>query len=678
MAFGRLDVYLPSGEFKTFSLHEDSISIGRSPGSTIALDTDSLSRYHASLIRQDGTVLLTDLDSINGTFVDGTRLTANSAHTLYGGEEIIIGDVRLVFQMLDDSPTRPMLVLEDATRRLARTELPFFVEIEAPEFPIPPGAHISSTIRISNTGDSALRFRIEIGGLPDGWARQDRREVEIAGGGAGTVVINFKPRRRSESKPGDYSVLVVVSVVDQPDLKLSGVVILRVLPFGSFGMALEPPARRPAAGADSAPGTTRMGVPMRLHLHNGGSAPLPIRLIARDLDEALRLQIEPSALTLAPGARAVVMLIAHPRRTRYFGEARAYSFDIVARSTDAAAFAVPVRATVDERPPLPGWAVFALGGLAVALVALLIVGALILLQPRAAGAAIDRFVVLNADPAQIAQTEALRVEWTAQNVDTIRILIDELEVHRDTAAQGTIALDTAALFGDHQLSLLVSGENGSARQDLPIRVIAPLTVGTFSYAPRPLMLYVTQTLTLDWQVPGAGTTRVAGLQDFSFSAPTGDAPFGEVGSLTLSGIALAPLTLTLDAERDGAVVSQRYDLEMTSPQCGANTGDVPLRALPDGSGQVVATVPSGTTVVVDAQDSFGRWLRVQLAGGARGWGERTALNCVGFSPDDLYKAIDALPPVPSLPPPGTLSSAATATTIAPVAPLIVPTQTPAG
>jgi hypothetical protein len=199
MTYGRLDVYLPSGEFRTYPLTDERISIGRSPGSTIPLDTDSLSRYHASLTVQDGEVFLTDLESINGTFVDGTRLKANTPHVLYGGEEISIGDVRMVFQSIDDAPTRPILVLEDMTRRLSRAELPFYVEIEAPEFPIPPGAHISSPVKITNTGDVPLRFRVEVTGLPEGWARQDRREIEVPPSGVGTVAVSYTHLRAHET-----------------------------------------------------------------------------------------------------------------------------------------------------------------------------------------------------------------------------------------------------------------------------------------------------------------------------------------------------------------------------------------------------------------------------------------------------------------------------------------------
>ncbi|HVU13548.1 MAG TPA: FHA domain-containing protein, partial [Phototrophicaceae bacterium] len=84
MAYGRLDVFWPDGLFKTYVLSDATVSIGRSSGNTIALESDTLSRYHDSITYKDGEVRLTDLGSANGTFVDGVRLAANQPHTLYG------------------------------------------------------------------------------------------------------------------------------------------------------------------------------------------------------------------------------------------------------------------------------------------------------------------------------------------------------------------------------------------------------------------------------------------------------------------------------------------------------------------------------------------------------------------------------------------------------------------
>ena len=130
MAYGRLDVFWPDGLFKTYLLADSTISIGRSPGNAIPLDTDTLSRYHATLTYQDGEVQVVDLNSANGTFVDGVKLNSNEPRTLYGGEEITIGELRMVYHLLDEAPTRPITVPEETIQHVKVEAAPFYIEVD--------------------------------------------------------------------------------------------------------------------------------------------------------------------------------------------------------------------------------------------------------------------------------------------------------------------------------------------------------------------------------------------------------------------------------------------------------------------------------------------------------------------------------------------------------------------
>lgn len=50
-----------------------------------------VSRRHCQLELKNGRIELTDLDSTNGTFVNGEKLQPNQPHILKKGEEIILG-----------------------------------------------------------------------------------------------------------------------------------------------------------------------------------------------------------------------------------------------------------------------------------------------------------------------------------------------------------------------------------------------------------------------------------------------------------------------------------------------------------------------------------------------------------------------------------------------------------
>ncbi len=661
MAYGRLDVFWPDGLFKTYLLSDSNISMGRSSGNTIPLETDTLSRYHATLVYKDGEVQITDLDSANGTFVDGVRLKANEPRTLYGGEEFLIGELRMVYHFLDESPTRPITIPEEITRRIELEEAPFYIEIEPPEIGIPPGAHISARVSITNTAAESERFRVEVSGVPKDWARIDRPDLEIAPEQHADVIINFKPRRRSDSAPGDYVVQIAVYPKSKPELKLKGSVMLTVLPYGGFGMALERDRMK-------------SGERFRLHLHNQGSAPLPINLIARDLSDSLTFAIPNSHLTLAPGQHTVIQGQAKPRTTHFFGDAREHRFDLIARSGDAAAFTIAERVYVDERPPLPSWTAFAFVGVAAIVVITILIGLAVLLQPAPPQPAINSFQV---NATRLARGEPLLVNWSVTNADDVRLTINGAAVATEPDAQSQ-QIDTSALHG--LVTVVLSAANGSRQTEASetVQVFEPITISYFTADPPQMVLYVAQTMTLSWSAPGAVSTGIMGLENFT-SAPL-DPAYGDTASVTVVGIPRGPLSLMLMAQNADTTVQQPLTIETIPPQCTASRADASLRASPDASDQVVATIPQGTTVVVDAQDAQGQWLRVQLSGGAHGWGERTAFTCADtFSVDDLYKELivpTARPEFTIVPTLGTpVPPLATPTTTASAQPTAAPTAT---
>ncbi len=622
-AYGRLDVFWPDGLFRTYLLADPTVSIGRSSGNLIPLDTDTLSRYHACLTYTDGQVTLTDLDSANGTFVDGVKLNGNEPRVLYGGEEVTIGELRLIYHLLDNSPTRPITVPEETTQRVEVEAAPFFIEVEEPSQGIPPGAHISARLSITNTGTELTRFRVEVNGVPKDWARMDRPELDIPPEQTGDVIINFKPRRRSDSAPGDYTVMVNVYLKNKPEIALKASLTLHVLPFGGFGMALERSRLKPRER-------------FRLHLHNQGSAPLPLNLIVRDLGDSLTVTLPNNHLTLAPGQHTVIQGQATPQKSSFFGDPREHSFDVIARSGDAAAFTIAARAYVDEKPPLPGWAAFALGGGAIAVIVIILIGLVLLLQPPPPQPAIAAFQVSSS---RIAQGEPLTVNWSVTDAKQIQLLVNGTEVYNQAdPPTPSYSVDTAGLRGAVTLDLIASNSGRETKASETVQVFKPIAISAFTVNPPQMVLYVAQNLTINWNVAGATAVRLSGLDNFT-DTPL-DAAYGPAGSVSVVGIPMGTITVTLTAQNEDTSIQQPLTIDLISPQCTATQGDVLLYAAPDTNEQVVATITQGTTVTVDAQDAYSQWLRVQLSGGAHGWGQRTGFVCANnFSVDDLYKEL---------------------------------------
>ena len=77
-----------------FLLDADVTTAGRHPDSDIFLDDVTVSRRHADFVREGTSFLVRDVGSLNGTYLNRTRIDAAG---LGGGDEVQIGKYRLVF-----------------------------------------------------------------------------------------------------------------------------------------------------------------------------------------------------------------------------------------------------------------------------------------------------------------------------------------------------------------------------------------------------------------------------------------------------------------------------------------------------------------------------------------------------------------------------------------------------
>jgi FHA domain/zinc-ribbon domain len=79
---------------EAFSIAEQRVRVGRAPQSHLFLDDITVSREHAELERRPDGVYLTDLGSLNGTYVNRRRV---ESVRLADGDELQIGKYRLTF-----------------------------------------------------------------------------------------------------------------------------------------------------------------------------------------------------------------------------------------------------------------------------------------------------------------------------------------------------------------------------------------------------------------------------------------------------------------------------------------------------------------------------------------------------------------------------------------------------
>jgi len=93
----------PQGGSRDVPLTQGEYILGRDPGCSLPLADQAASRTHASLRNTPQGWLLEDLDSSNGTLVQGTAIRS---HRLRSGDEIQIGETRLLF-LVETPPPLP-------------------------------------------------------------------------------------------------------------------------------------------------------------------------------------------------------------------------------------------------------------------------------------------------------------------------------------------------------------------------------------------------------------------------------------------------------------------------------------------------------------------------------------------------------------------------------------------
>ncbi len=77
-----------------FTISKDTTKIGRNPDSDILFDDISVSRSHAEIVNSKSGLVVRDLGSLNGTYIN-QNLTEQSP--LRHGDELQIGKFRMVF-----------------------------------------------------------------------------------------------------------------------------------------------------------------------------------------------------------------------------------------------------------------------------------------------------------------------------------------------------------------------------------------------------------------------------------------------------------------------------------------------------------------------------------------------------------------------------------------------------
>jgi len=118
---------------REFMLNSDTFTIGSGPHNNLTIDDSTVSKRHCEIIVEESGYQIRDLNSTNGTFVQGVRVS--SAH-LAPGSEIQLGKSRIVFCPLQDANDIPLSSSESLGKMSGRSipmrRIFYLVETYAP------------------------------------------------------------------------------------------------------------------------------------------------------------------------------------------------------------------------------------------------------------------------------------------------------------------------------------------------------------------------------------------------------------------------------------------------------------------------------------------------------------------------------------------------------------------
>jgi hypothetical protein len=94
----RLAVAQGRANYPYLDVPAGGVIIGRDPSCRLVLPDPQVSGRHAQLEWVGTTWVIRDLNSTNGTYVNGVRVASGASQALRSGDQIVVGQTVLVFQ----------------------------------------------------------------------------------------------------------------------------------------------------------------------------------------------------------------------------------------------------------------------------------------------------------------------------------------------------------------------------------------------------------------------------------------------------------------------------------------------------------------------------------------------------------------------------------------------------
>lgn len=253
---------------------------------------------------------------------NGTTFCENrdcGAFLEWAGEDLPSEAVPVAKPVAGPGPGRAAAAPSDP-RSARRGEVGLTVQLPERQLQVAPGAAVSCTATVRNTGLVVDQYSIQVMGQPARWATVDPPSVNLVPQAAGEARVTFQPPRRADVRAGTTPFRLVATSHQNPQATTFADGTVAVEPFHELETQLRTPVGRGRQAT------------YEVEVHNRGNAPVEARVEPVDDQRALDFQVAQPRVSLPPGGRARVAITAQPRRSRLSGEATSYPFRVVAQS----------------------------------------------------------------------------------------------------------------------------------------------------------------------------------------------------------------------------------------------------------------------------------------------------------------------------------------------------------
>ncbi len=617
MKFGMLQITLPDGKVRDYALDQPTVSLGRAPGNDLIIDDTSVSRRHARLMVESGRVLIEDLGSANGTYINHQRLAANTSNLVPDNEVICVGDVEIRF-----SPPPPIVTPPPTTEQVGP---PLAVSLVGPGQPVAPGSAVTATLTVQNRSAVVDELLVSVSGIPTEWVRLSKDRVPLLPHAQETLTLTFAPPRRSEAVATAYTVVVTVTSREQRT-SVAKSAALKVLPFQAFALSLEP---------------ARSRGDFQVLARNDGNTPAAYRFRGHDDEQALFYQFKQDSATFQPGQLGAIALQVSPKIKPRVGSREMRAFSVIAVPIDGAGAEATATGQLIIRPPIPVWLIT----LAVLLTALAcaglaavygqICGSLGPNLPLCPAAAKPSIAVFTAVPTEVRVGEAVAIQWDVANAEKVELIAP----FQDTLP-GSRGVKTYTVDQNTNFTLRATNFAGSDERTVAVKVLVIISlpeIQRFTAEPAIVTAQVKQ-VTLNWIVAGASAVSIEGVPGANLAA---------TGSVSIEP-PTTDRTYVLIATNAAGTVSRTLTLPVQAATCVTRQA-MSLRTGPLDKYDSIADLPAQISLLPNGRSTTAEWVRVQVPQLQKeGWLKVADIICDGW--DILALAVVSpgeYPPVPT-------------------------------